>query len=130
MTPGLRALLAHAAGFVSGLFMAWAIINLLGRIVPPDGTTGGGMAMLVAMAVISGLAGLVAWTMIVTRIMGFVAGRDWWIRGIGAVLGAMVMGAGLMLAGIFAPAEALILMIFILFALGGWATHGRVTGEG
>ena len=130
MSPGLRAILAHAVGFASGLFMAWAVVNLLGRLVTPDGKTGAGLAMLVAMAVLSALAGLVAWTLIVTRIMGFAAGRDWWIRGVGAVLGVMVMGAGLMLAGIFAPAEALILMIFILFALGGWATHGRVTGEG
>ncbi|QDC08999.1 hypothetical protein FHY55_06965 [Oceanicola sp. D3] len=127
MTPGLRALLAHAVGFATGVFVAWAILNLAGRGVAPDGKTGAGLALLAGMALVCGLAGLAAWTMIVTRMTGLTAGRDWWIRGIGAVVGMMVLACGLMLAGIFAPSEALVLMLFLLFALGGWATHGQVT---
>lgn len=127
MKPGTRALLAHSVGYIAGVAAAWVTLYLLGAVLLRSGQPPVWLLALVALA--AGGAGFAAWSAVVTRMLGLRADRRWWGLGLGAVGGVLVLGTGLIAAGLFPPPEALILVLLLLFALGGWATHGRATGR-
>ncbi|SIN80786.1 hypothetical protein [Vannielia litorea] len=127
MSIGKRALLAHALGFVAGVGAAWALTYLFSGLVLGEGS---GVAMLALVAFGAGVAGFAVWTLVVTRMLPIRADGRWWALGVASVVGLMVVATGIMALGVFNPPQTLVLMLFLLFALGGWATHGRMTGEG
>ena len=127
MSTGVRALLAHALGFVAGVGAAWALTYLFSGAILGEGSNVGLVALV---AFLAGIAGFFVWTLVVTRMLPIAPDLRWWALGVAAVVGLLIVAAGIMALGVFNPPQTLVMMLFLLFALGGWATHGRMTGEG
>ncbi|MFY0635915.1 MAG: hypothetical protein JXQ91_19050 [Vannielia sp.] len=127
MTPAVRAFIAHAVAFPMGVAAAYGVIRIFGGLIgigAPDATGGTALLGLIAAAM---AVGALVWVALVGAMLKFRPGPRWWALAVACAVGLLAVGVGLSAQGIFAPIEALTLVLFLLFALGGWASSKRVT---
>ena len=128
MTPAWRAFLAHVVAFPVGVVTAWGVVTLLGGAIFGGGPATASAPAALVLVALGFAAGFAAWTFILGMMLGFTASSRWWMIGLAMVLGLLPVGIGLATMGWFTPNEALILVLFLLFALGGWAASKQVDG--
>lgn len=127
MNPGRRAFFGHALAFPAGVLVGFAAARLgaalmVGRAI--EGAAAG--AMVGALGLGAALLGFVAYSLVLARALKLRLDAKWWGLGAGVVIATQIAVFAVMVLGFFAPVEGVILWLFLLFALGGWAAQKRL----
>ena len=123
MSPARRAFFAHLLAYPFGVVCAYLVMQIgAGFLLSSEP-----LLIQRASLVLAGCgAGLATYSLILGRALSFTVSGRWWITGMGALCAACIGYVGFVSSGWLAPAEALVVVLVVMFAVGAWAASQKV----
>ncbi|WP_109466502.1 hypothetical protein [Albibacillus kandeliae] len=121
MSPVLRAYLMHAVAFGAGLVVAWFALTLAAPTVSRG--EGGALLVLAAMVLVAALAGFGVYVAVLSNLLKARLGAGWLASGAGATVLLVALALFAIRGGWLTAMEALIVVLVMLFGIGGAAAR-------